>query len=312
MKPIVVILPVYNGKPYLQLSVESVLNQSFNNFSFYILDDCSTDGSYEYLQGLNDPRITLLRNEQNRGLFPNLNRLIKSSEEPLIKIWSQDDVMYPGCLQAFCDFHRLHPGLGFSYSQCDHINNVGEVSKYLYHDVTPEIVSRHQHTRIAYFTGSIAGNIANVCLERNALNKVGLFSEDMKISGDFYMWVRLAEYFPTGFINQPLIQLRNHTGQLSRNENYYHYHIKEDLKVYRYLDGYATEAEQKEGRDLLLQHKLLFYYTLMAKALLKGKFSTASAMRNELSSYASLGTLRRNFFRFKICKQKPKPFRINT
>lgn len=308
MSNISVILPVYNGGEYLKLSVQSILSQTYSGFEFFILDDCSTDGSFEYLKSLSDPRIRLSRNASNLGLFPNLNILIGKSKSPLIKIWSQDDIMYPNCLQAICHFHDIYPNLGFSYSQCDYIDEVGKLTPYFRNDDTPEIVSRHLHTRIAYFTGSIAGNIANVCLVRSAIERVGLFDESMKISGDFFMWVKLAEHFNTGFIKIPLIQLRNHTGQLSRNETFYWYHIKEDLKVYRYLDAYATNEERVEGRKNLMQYKLLFYYILMVKATCKGRISAASAMKKELREYCSIWPIRRNFIRFILLKQKRIPF----
>lgn len=58
-----VILPVYSGMDYLQLSVESVLNQVVDDFSFEFLicDDCSKDDSYAYLQTINDSRVKLFK-----------------------------------------------------------------------------------------------------------------------------------------------------------------------------------------------------------------------------------------------------------
>lgn len=311
MVEITVILPVYNGKPYLKKSVESVLGQEFSNFEFLILDDCSTDGSYAYLQSLNDPRIRLSRNAVNRGLFPNLNILIKESTAPLIKIWSQDDIMQPDCLFEFVQFHKRHPGLGFSYSGREKIDENGNPKDILPLDLTPEIIPTPLHTRIAYFTGSIAGNIANVCLERKAMEQVGGFDEKMKISGDFFMWVKLAQYFPVGFINKPLIQLRDHKGQLSRKESYYAHHVVEDLIVYRYLDGYASETERKLGKETMERHKLLFYYVIMVKALLKGNFRIAAKIRNALTGYCNMGRLRKNFLRYKIFKRPAIPFEMN-
>src|SRR5437868_1138030 len=107
-----VILPVYNGGEYLCRSVGSVLNQSLEDFEFLILDDCSTDGSLEYLESITDKRLKLYKNDSNRGLFYNLNFLIGRCNSPLIKLWSQDDVMYPECLQRFTCFHEQHPQIG--------------------------------------------------------------------------------------------------------------------------------------------------------------------------------------------------------
>jgi glycosyltransferase involved in cell wall biosynthesis len=314
MHPIVVILPVYNGGQYLKLSVESVLNQTFRDFAFYILDDCSTDESWAYLNSLQDTRVKLFRNEKNRGLFYNLNFLIKNSTSSLIKLWSQDDIMYPGCLARTVSFHQQYPQIGFSYSGRHYIDGDGAFMNQEVVDRTPEIVSTTLHSRIAFYTGSIAGNIANVTLSRAAVDKVGLFNEGMKISGDFDMWVRLARDHETGFINEPLIQLRDHKNQLSRQEKYYVFHLKEDLQVYDYLLGYVSPDERVEGRQLLRNFKLLFYYTLMVKALLKGRFKTFSRFYGSLAAFDNMGALTFSFLRQRVFQRARynSPFRDNA
>lgn len=299
-----VILPVYNGMDYLALSVESVLEQDFQNFELLIVDDRSTDNSYAYLQNLQDARIRLFRNESNKGLFYNLNFLIGQSSSPLIKLWAQDDIMYPNCLAGFISFHQQHPGLGFSYSARTLINETGAITETNKRDDTPEIITTELHARIAYNTGSIAGNIANVCISKAALDKVGLFKETMKISADFDMWVRLAEHYDTGFIRKELIMLRDHSGQLSRNEKYYINHVKEDLEVYRYLDSYLSGSQRKEGHAFMRQRKLLFYYTLMIKTLLKGRLQNFTDYFTALSSFENMGVLSWCFFKRKILKRK--------
>jgi glycosyltransferase involved in cell wall biosynthesis len=303
-----VILPVYNGGDYLRESVASVLAQTVEDFEFLILDDASTDWSWDYLSSLADKRVRLFRNATNRGLFFNLNYLINQSRGELIKLWSQDDRMYPHCLQAFLDFHGLHPALGFSYSGRDIIDGNGEIRHREGKDETPTLVSTALHARIAFYTGSIAGNIANVCIRRQALEKTGLFNESMQISGDFDMWVRLAQHFDTGFIPDRLIQLRDHSGQLSRREELYIRHVKEDLQVYRYLQGYVSPALRQEGRRMLRQYKLVFYYTLMVKSLLKGRPKAAFLFYKELAAFDNFWILSLSFLKARIRKPAPPVF----
>ena len=306
-----VILPVYNGMAYLSLSVESVLKQDLQNFELLIIDDVSNDGSYEYLQALQDNRIKLFRNETNKGLFYNLNFLIGQSSSGLIKLWAQDDIMYPHCLTGFVNFHQKHPKLGFSYSGRTIIDEKGKIKENTKEDKTPEIISMELHTKIAYYTGSIAGNIANVCISKKALDKVGLFKEHMKISADFDMWVRLAEHFETGFIKEELILLRDHSGQLSRNEKYYINHVKEDLEVYNYLNGYVSSTIKKEGKEIMRVQKLNFYYTLMIKSFLKFQFNTGLQYLKLLSNYDNIFQLSLSFIKYKI--RKPgKPAFLNN
>lgn len=299
-----VILPVYNGGSYLISSVKSVLAQSLKNFELLILDDCSSDNSWEYVNSINDTRITVYKNKENKGLFYNLNFLIKKSDSDLIKLWAQDDVMYPGCLESFLSFHQKYPGIGFSYCGRDIIDRNGSVKELNFIDNTPAIITSELHARIAFFTGSIAGNIANVCVSKKAMDKVGLFNEQMKISADFDMWVRLAREYNTGFIAGKLMQLRDHEGQLSRNENFYINHIKEDLIVYSNLLSYVNPAIKKEGRSLLRNHKLVFYYTLMMKAFFKGTFRSGIAFFKILSKFDNIWLLTFYFFKNRFLFKK--------
>lgn len=307
VKPLIsVVLPVYNGGAYLHQSIQSVLNQSLNEFEFLILDDCSTDDSWDYVCSITDCRVKIFRNASNKGLFYNLNYLIRQANAPLIKLWSQDDIMYPHCLQAFADFHHRNPFVGFSYSGRDKIDENGKLKKPYPTDHTPQLISSELHARIAFFTGSIAGNIANVCIRKKALDEVGLFKEHMSISADFDMWVRLAKDHETGFIQDKLIQLRDHNGQLSRNESLYVIHVKEDLEVYRYLQGCVSTGLQREGKQVLRNHKLVFYYTLMVKALLKGRLRTCYRFYRELSHFDNFFMLSLCFLRAKLYKA-PQP-----
>jgi glycosyltransferase involved in cell wall biosynthesis len=302
--PVSIILPVYNGVQFLKASVTSVLNQSYPDFELLIIDDLSDDGSLEYLQSLNDERIQIFKNEKNKGLFFNLNFLIQRSNAPLIKLWSQDDIMYRDCIKTIIEFHNHNPQIGFSYSGRDIIDEQGEMIPLDFIDTTPEIIPVALHSRIAFFTGSIAGNISNVTISKKALENTGLFNETMKISGDFEMWVRIAENYPIGFIRDPLIQLRNHTSQLSRQEKYYLNHLQEDLEVYTYLMSYINEREKNKGRTILRNHKLLFYYTLMVKAFFKGSLKTGLAFFKALGKFDSVWLLSFYFLRNRILFKK--------
>jgi glycosyltransferase involved in cell wall biosynthesis len=302
--PISIILPVYNGLGFLETSLSSVLKQSFSNFEFLIIDDASTDDSLTYLRSLKDERIRLFTNNENKGLFFNLNFLIQKSNSLLIKLWSQDDVMNEYCIERIIEFHQKNPQIGFSYSGRDIINEHGEIISNDFIDATPEIVDRSLHSKIAFFTGSIAGNISNVTIPKVVLEKTGKFDESMKISGDFDMWVRIAENFPVGYIKDHLIQIRNHKRQLSRQKKFYINHLKEDFKVYQYLLNYLNEGERSEGKVILRSHKLLFYYTLMVKAFLKGSMNTGFDFLRTLNKFDNFWILSFYFIKNRIILRK--------
>jgi len=296
-----IILPVYNGLPHLKQSINSVLQQDHNEFEFIIVDDCSTDSSWEYLLSIKDDRIKLFKNEVNKGLFFNLNFLIHQSVSPLIKLWAQDDIMHSNCIKEIINFHNENPQIGFSYTACDYMlaNDNNPVSSGVI-DATPSIISTELHARIAFLTGSISSNISNATLDRKALNKVGLFNENMRMSGDFDMWVRIAEHFPVGYINKKLVQIRKHDQQLSRQEKYYVNVLKEGIQIYNYLLNYINNKQKKEGRLLLRNHSLLFYYTLMVKAFLKGHFKIGCIFFNALNYFDNIWLLSFYFIRNRV------------
>jgi len=102
-----VTLPVYNAMPYVRAAVESVLNQSYRDFDFLIIDDGSTDGAADYLRSLRDPRIKLTVRE-NRGLGTTLNELFRNSRTEYVARMDADDICEPRRLEKQMAFLRDH------------------------------------------------------------------------------------------------------------------------------------------------------------------------------------------------------------
>jgi len=184
-----IVLPVYNGERYLRASIDSVLTQSLQDFEFIIWDDASTDSSREIISSYSDPRIRVFENNSNLGLFKTLNLIITNSSGPLIKLWSQDDVMKEDCLSKLTSFLSTQNMAAMAYCAYDLFDRDGKVYKPAPPDQTPETIDPRLAAQIMFYNGSLTGNIANVILRRSALDEVGLFREDMMVSGDFEMWV---------------------------------------------------------------------------------------------------------------------------
>lgn len=276
---------------YLKQSIDSVLQQTFIDFELLICDDCSTDGSYNFIKTYNDYRICLTRNEKNLGLFPTLNLLCKSAKGTIIKLWTQDDIMNPECIGEVIKFHSAHPEIGFSYSDreiIDENNNKIIRSKI---DNTPEIISPYLHDQIAFFTGSIAGNISNVAIFQDKLKKAGWFNESMKISADFDMWVKLSADAPVGRINKDLIKLRDHSEQLSRSAKHYILHLQEDKQVYNNLLQRALPENKNQAVWVLKRTKHVYYFNLMIHMLYKKDLKSARLFLKELSDMDSIAGL---------------------
>lgn len=99
-KPIItVLMPVYNGKKYLNLAIESILKQTYTDFEFLIINDGSKDESEKIILSYDDKRIVYIKNEYNLGLIKTLNKGINLARGKFIARMDCDDVALPNRLE---------------------------------------------------------------------------------------------------------------------------------------------------------------------------------------------------------------------
>ena len=104
-----IIMPVFNTAPYLKEAVDSILNQSFRDYEFIILDDASSDDSATILDTYSDPRIVRFTSKQNIGLANILNIGINMARGEYIARMDSDDISLPTRLQIEVDYLDSHP-----------------------------------------------------------------------------------------------------------------------------------------------------------------------------------------------------------
>jgi glycosyltransferase involved in cell wall biosynthesis len=95
-----IIIPVYNCEKYIDKTIESVLNQTYNKFKIYIIDDCSQDNSWKNIQKYNNNnKIIILRNEENMGKYKSINKVLKELDTEYFLILDGHDLLYPNILE---------------------------------------------------------------------------------------------------------------------------------------------------------------------------------------------------------------------
>ncbi len=87
-----VIMPVYNADQFVGEAIESILSQTFDDFEFLIIDDCSEDSSSQIISRYNDPRIRLLKNQKNIGVARTLNKGLSLARGRYVARMDADDV----------------------------------------------------------------------------------------------------------------------------------------------------------------------------------------------------------------------------
>lgn len=123
-----VIMPAYNAEQFIAEAIQSVLSQSITEWELLVIDDCSTDGTYEVAMQQKDPRICVLRNDKNSGVAKTRNTGIEQARGKYIAFLDSDDVWHPQKLQR--QLERLEAaGADLCYCSYAIIGRNGEKSR---------------------------------------------------------------------------------------------------------------------------------------------------------------------------------------
>jgi glycosyltransferase involved in cell wall biosynthesis len=279
-----ILLPVYNGGPFLEPCLASVFQQTENDFELIVSDDGSQDDSLQIVQSFSDPRLRIIKGP-GRGLFANLNNLLQSAEAPLVRILCQDDRLQARCLERELKFHHSHPLAPITICKANRVNAEGTVISTPSLNDLPDILSPDLSQQHFFYHGCIAGNLSTVCFKKRLIGRYGLFDESFTVSGDYEYWARITENEFLGIIQEPLVDLRVHPAQLSRATkslpSFVHENRRIRKKILRHL---PAEIRPLARWFECCRHDVLDLHSGM-RALLDGRFSIAAAI---LASFAPI------------------------
>lgn len=118
-----IITPNYNCARFISQTIESVLAQTYSDWEMLIVDDCSTDGSYEIAleYAAKDSRIKVIRNEKNSGAAVSRNKAIEVAQGEFVAFLDSDDLWIPEKLEKQIAFMREN-ACDFSFCEYEHID----------------------------------------------------------------------------------------------------------------------------------------------------------------------------------------------
>lgn len=182
-----VLIPNYNGEKFLVEALESVLAQTQLPHEIIVVDDCSTDGSWEILKGYaeRDSRIRILRNEENKGIYYTRNRLFREIPEGVnyIAIFDSDDVMEVERLRKQSEYLDTHNEISILGAHLVLIDEEGrDIAQRTYSEVHADI------SRSLLVRNSVAQPA--VMMRKEVVSKVGFYDESLARVGDLDYWAR--------------------------------------------------------------------------------------------------------------------------
>jgi glycosyltransferase involved in cell wall biosynthesis len=224
-----VLMPAYNAEAYINAAIDSILAQTFTNFEFIIIDDCSTDATVDNISGYNDPRIRFYHNETNIGIAATLNKGVALAKTDIIARMDADDISYPGRLEYQLQYLAKNPQLALLSGGTRIINDPGH----------PIYFDKFDYRHYAY-------NLNFVCLiyhptvvfKRHAALEVGLYSETY--SEDFDLWWKISKDNHIGHLPEVILDYRitsANTSLVSKREEYDLAQHKQVLRNIHYYTG---------------------------------------------------------------------------
>ena len=195
-----VIMSVYNEEQYIAETVESILNQTFSDFEFIIIDDGSEDKTYDVLKTFNDPRMRIVR-QQNMGLTKSLNKGIELSKGEYIARADAQDIYVPTRFEKQVNF-------------LDKNKKVAAVSNWVrYVDEEGNLISEKklptssvQIKRKLGFSNSMVHS--SVMIRKSALIDIGGYNESLPYAQDYDLWLRLSQKYELANIPEFLCTVR--------------------------------------------------------------------------------------------------------
>ena len=200
-------MAVHNGAAFLREAVDSVLNQSFGDFEFLIVDDNSNDDSLAILESYADKRIVIVRNLENLGLTKSLNKLIRMATGEFIARMDADDVCMANRFEKQIDFFIKNENVSMCGTFVHFFDEVNFV----------EIKYPAGHAEIKFkllFGNQFAHSTVMWNRELFAVNNL-YYDETFFQSQDYDLWCRVVQKLTVANVQDFLLKYRMHDKQIS-------------------------------------------------------------------------------------------------
>ena len=221
-----VVTTVFNGIEFLAETVESVLQQTFEDFEYIIVDDGSTDETLKYLEGLKDTRIKIISlPHSGRGVA--LNTGLKNANSELIAILDADDIASKDRLFVQYNFMIEHPEISVLSSKCT-VNK----SK-IFENINPESYRSNELNLVEFIKHNPVCHSSSI-IRLSALRDVGNYDVSRTVLFDYDLWIKLVirkHVFVK--IHLPLVFKRIHSNQSFERKNRLHYLIEATKLKYK-------------------------------------------------------------------------------
>lgn len=261
-----VVTPVYNGEPYLRECIESVLAQTYNNWDYTIVNNCSTDRTLEIAReyAARVPRIRIHNNENFVRVIENYNIAFRqiSPEAKYCKLIAADDMLFPECLEKMVRLAENQPRVvivgAYGLYSCP---EMGVANMGLPYSST--VLSGRDACRLRLLGGPyVFGTASSVLFRSNIVRSRYAFYNESNFHADSEVCFELLQDHNFAFVHQVLTFRRVQANSLTSFSRSFNTYLPGVLyELVKYGPKYLSEAELKQR----LREHLSDYYCFLGK-----------------------------------------------
>jgi hypothetical protein len=243
---VTVLLAVHNGDPYLGEAIEDTLAQTFEDFEFLVVDDASTDGTEATLASYADPRLRVIRNEENIGQAPSLNRGLAEAQGEYVARIDADDRMLPKRLERQVALLDGEPHVALAGTWVDVVDEDGRLWSNVRGDIRDfvDLLAAILLDRYPFAHPSLM-------YRRDVVRELGGYDATLAPAEDKDLYRRLAlARREVRVICEPLVRYRRHEAQLSQAKREHQLSVDHEGQE-RFLAEIVGADHARQLRNLL-------------------------------------------------------------
>ncbi len=240
-------MSVYNAEKYLRDAIESILNQTFIDFEFLIINDCSTDNSKNIILSYKDIRIKYIENEKNIGLTKSLNKGIDLAKGEFIARMDADDISMPQRFERQINFFTQNPEFALCGTSLIVMNEQNEqISTWNY---------ENNNLKERLFFGNYFAHSS--IMAKTIVFKEFMYNENLYAAQDYFLWSQIALKYQVTNLSELLIKYRVHNESISVSKfNMQEDSVKQTFAFHLQQIGLKKLTEpQKEFHYQILRNK---------------------------------------------------------
>lgn len=243
---VTVLMPVYNGENYLREAIDSILNQSFKEFEFLIINDRSTDNSLQIIEAYRDPRIRLFNNKTNLKLVATLNKGLNLARGEYVARMDADDISLPGRLKAQVKFLDTHPEVGILGTNVELIDDSGGYFTNFKAQPQPSDPALVRWT--LFYRCCI--NHPTVMVRKSVYKHIGGYRSQFLYAEDYDLWLRAVQRTKIANLQKVLVKVRKHENNITIKYNREHHQSAAAAVQKSILEFIGSEVTFKTVRSL--------------------------------------------------------------